>query len=215
MAYQEVYGVGLLDDLHNYFPALLYDTDRFMNIHQIFQYIREQINNRFNLFDYGRQLYNDTNPIRTRVFQGSRMGSPMRVFGQPGYNFFEREPAVPAAPAAGQENDFDFLVRLLANPLIRLNPVHLNPRAPVWQPVLVRPSQLVLEENTRVMEGVVDTCAICQDSITANESCRLLIPCRHRFHRVCIDQWFQRSVYCPTCRHDIREPAEQVEPPEQ
>jgi hypothetical protein len=36
------------------------------------------------------------------------------------------------------------------------------------------------------------------------EECRRLKPCQHVYHRTCIDQWFLRSVACPTCRHDIR-----------
>jgi hypothetical protein len=38
------------------------------------------------------------------------------------------------------------------------------------------------------------------------EICRRLRPCQHSFHRACIDEWFRRSVFCPSCRHDIRNP---------
>jgi hypothetical protein len=48
-------------------------------------------------------------------------------------------------------------------------------------------------------------CSICQDSIIPADVCRKLIPCGHTYHKNCIDQWFNRSVVCPTCRHDIRE----------
>jgi hypothetical protein len=48
------------------------------------------------------------------------------------------------------------------------------------------------------------SCSICQDSIISTDSCRRLSPCSHVYHRSCIDQWFERSVHCPTCRHDIR-----------
>jgi hypothetical protein len=140
------------------------------------------------------------------------------MFGQPRYDFFNRRPGTPIPPqipvvgataATTVADDLDFLIRFLANPMIRL-----NPNAQPFQPVLVRPSQHVLEENTQLIDGIVDMCAICQDSITANESCRLLVPCRHRFHRVCIDQWFQRSVFCPTCRHDIRDSGHEQSPAE-
>ena len=37
---------------------------------------------------------------------------------------------------------------------------------------------------------------------------RTLTACSHQFHRSCIDNWLLReSVVCPTCRHDVREPA--------
>jgi hypothetical protein len=37
--YHEIYGVQLLDDIHNYLPALLYDTDRFRTIGDVLQYL--------------------------------------------------------------------------------------------------------------------------------------------------------------------------------
>ena len=55
-AYQVVYGVGLLDDVHNYFPALLYDQGRFQTLTNVFSYVRSQLNNRFNLYAYGARL---------------------------------------------------------------------------------------------------------------------------------------------------------------
>ena len=37
---------------------------------------------------------------------------------------------------------------------------------------------------------------------------RTLTACSHEFHISCIDNWLlNRSVICPTCRHDIRDPA--------
>ena len=37
------------------------------------------------------------------------------------------------------------------------------------------------------------------------EQVRTLTHCGHRFHVLCIDNWFQRNVHCPLCRHDIRD----------
>jgi hypothetical protein len=44
------YGVGLLDDLHTYFPALLYQPERFSNVASVLEYIRSQAQGRFDLF---------------------------------------------------------------------------------------------------------------------------------------------------------------------
>ena len=55
--YRVIYDVGLLDDLHNYFPGLLYEPDRFRTVSDVLAYIQENTSRRFNLYDQGRQSY--------------------------------------------------------------------------------------------------------------------------------------------------------------
>jgi hypothetical protein len=59
MAYSadSIYGVQLLDDLHNYFPELLYNSGRFHNVQDVLQYIIAVTRRRFDLFTYGREVY--------------------------------------------------------------------------------------------------------------------------------------------------------------
>lgn len=58
-----IYGVQLLDDLHNYFPDLLYNNQRFTTVQSVLQYITSSTRRRFDLFSYGRTQYNNrTNP---------------------------------------------------------------------------------------------------------------------------------------------------------
>jgi len=59
MAYsaETIYGVQLLDDLHNYFPELLYNSGRFQNVQDVLQYITSVTRRRFDLFSYGREVY--------------------------------------------------------------------------------------------------------------------------------------------------------------
>lgn len=64
-AYEELYGIGLLDDLHNFFPAILYEPARFQSVAQLLQYIRQQARNRFDLFSFGERAYEDTQ-VRSR-----------------------------------------------------------------------------------------------------------------------------------------------------
>jgi len=60
MAYSadSIYGVQLLDDLHNYFPELLYNSGRFQSVQEVLQYITSVTRRRFDLFTYGREIYN-------------------------------------------------------------------------------------------------------------------------------------------------------------
>lgn len=55
--YEHVYSVGLLDDLHNFFPAVLYDSRRFSTVNDITSYIQSQMNEHFNTFDRARRAY--------------------------------------------------------------------------------------------------------------------------------------------------------------
>jgi hypothetical protein len=57
--YETLYGVGLLDDLHNYFPAVLYEPEQFRNVAQLLTYITRQTHRRFDLFTFGQTAYNE------------------------------------------------------------------------------------------------------------------------------------------------------------
>ncbi|OLY81861.1 E3 ubiquitin-protein ligase ATL41 [Smittium mucronatum] len=49
-------------------------------------------------------------------------------------------------------------------------------------------------------------CPVCFDAVEGNDNIRQ-IPCRHIFHRDCLDVWLTtRSGFCPTCRYDLRPP---------
>jgi len=215
--YTVVYGVGLLDDIHNYFPALLYDSGRFQNTTQIFHYVRHQLNERFNLFSYGASLYTASAPASN--------------------NSVPTTPTTPATPAPARLLRSDTargadsltsattlqtmtaLLGLLRLPedidmdfrIPRMTPMRRTAQA--WSfsdPIVVRPSAQVIATATERVDGsslAENTgCAICQDTISNTESARRLRACGHVYHTGCIDEWFHRSVFCPACRHDIREP---------
>lgn len=55
--YETLYGISLLDDLHNYFPALLYDSSQFSNAQQVLSYIQQQTRRRFDLYSHGLEGY--------------------------------------------------------------------------------------------------------------------------------------------------------------
>lgn len=47
-----------------------------------------------------------------------------------------------------------------------------------------------------------ETCSICIDEFKGEQDLRRL-PCNHRFHKNCIDEWLKISSLCPNCKADI------------
>jgi hypothetical protein len=64
-SYTSIFGVGLLDDLHNYFPDLLYSPRRFSSTQDVLQYVQDQTRSRFNLLDYGRRIHREQETAAT------------------------------------------------------------------------------------------------------------------------------------------------------
>ena len=69
--YEEVYSVGLLDDIHNFFPAILYHPRRFTTFQDLTTYIQDQMNQQFNTFNRARRAYHAQHgigmPIQTNM----------------------------------------------------------------------------------------------------------------------------------------------------
>lgn len=201
--YEVIYGVGLLDDVHNYFPSLLYDNGRFQTLPQVFHYIRHQMDARFNLFSYGAQRHAASQQQQQQQQRVEPIPRPMSSSG------FGQAPSTPRTP----RNDIVYSpIRqsslTSANILMAL--LGIGGTNDTWNsfntPVIVAPSAETISLNTHLLNGITNTtCAICQDAIVSTDTCRRLNPCQHTYHQICIDQWFQRSVACPTCRHDIRD----------
>uniref|UniRef100_A0A6C0BD67 RING-type domain-containing protein n=1 Tax=viral metagenome TaxID=1070528 RepID=A0A6C0BD67_9ZZZZ len=201
-SYQTVYGVGLLDDIHNYFPELLYNSAAFTTVPQVLSYVQAQTRRRFNLFSYGREQYLET-PLPTNNMP--RVIVPPAPAPAP--TFFTMEGA----------HEYDDIFRL-TNQSDRMPNMNLailatllqgiprrQPDANFMEPVIVRPTAEQIATTTTLTTAVADgTCAVCQDDFSGAAERRTLNFCHHTFHRGCIDTWFQTNVHCPVCRHDIR-----------
>ena len=195
--YEVIYNVGLLDDIHNYFPALLYESGRFTSLAQVFHYVRHQMNTRFNLFSYGASRHNDT-AAETVIFTSPL--TPMRPIPR------HQPTSIPQEETLSNLQTTNLLLGLLGLGVDTTTNVR---RGNAFRDIIVRPTSEQIEAASERIIGLSLTeetrCAICQDTITVSDTCRRLRHCNHTYHQTCIDQWFLRSVYCPTCRHDIRE----------
>lgn len=58
-----------------------------------------------------------------------------------------------------------------------------------------------MPDNNIDEQHIRDKCAICLDSMSMNDSCRLY-ECNHSFHKDCIRIWFgnKNNITCPNCR---------------
>jgi hypothetical protein len=162
------------------------------------------------------------NPFRaaTPVFSGAPMRHTAPPFGGGASGGGGGPTASGSGPTDGARTDDAILLSPLLSLLRAMNtPLTATFRTTVggraFEDIPVRPSRAQIQAASRVSTGppatqngvtltTPPTCAICQDSIIQNESCREFIVCGHLFHRNCIDQWLQQNVRCPVCRHDIR-----------
>ncbi len=187
--YQTVYGVGLLDDLHNYFPKILYRPQEFVTVPDLLAYVQQNTMRRFNLFENGNRMYQQSRPSYSSVARFPI--NSMHVN------------RVHSANGSSAAIDLSTLLRTLL----------VQPSAPLANsfndPVIVHASQDIIENASSqetLEEDSENNCAICQDSMRQGELVRKLTVCSHQFHKSCVDNWLlNQSVYCPTCRHDIRQ----------
>ncbi len=52
--------------------------------------------------------------------------------------------------------------------------------------------------STEILE---DDCAVCMDHNPDNEEEVKTLRCGHKFHKECVDRWFQEDGSCPMCRN--------------
>lgn len=214
---QAPYGSILLNELHTYFPALLYEPGRFVSTTSVMNYIQQQMRARFDLYSNLQSQYRAQHPRaaappiphRVRPYMARPVVPPSPVPSGPNVT----TAAPPLEMRVTTQFDPAQLPALLSQAM-SLDPVTQlllsvagTPPLNFYDPVPVAPTAAQLEANTTVAvaAAALETpCAICQDTISAGDTSRQLHNCRHVFHRSCIDTWFQRNCLCPVCRSDIR-----------
>jgi len=222
--YTSIFGVTLLDDLHNYFPDVLYSHQRFTSVQDLLQYIQDQTRSRFNLLDYGRRqvytttTYNNiipiapilTSNIATHVDERdtgvAATAMPVAATSNMPVTTPIRVRARVAPPAAPLRHHTYFYDTEGMNILSNLFNMIQNPTNS-FADVVVTPTNQQIDAATRVetlTSALEDACPICQEEMPANTRVRRITQCNHSFHTDCIGHWFEQSCFCPICRTDIR-----------
>lgn len=230
--YHEIYGVQLLDDIHNYLPALLYDTDRFHTIGDVLQYLGARAYH-YNDTVYTRHLEEmrrQRQREELRRNRGRAMAYPSQghLFSAGGImNSFLSHPQLYHPPVGTHFSIVDTLMQFAgtrqrgahsSTTTTATNATYMNPNPTVplnfFDAVPIVPTQAQIEAGTHLSIVGVDIelgpgpddnlCSICQENYTTGDALRVINHCSHIYHRGCIERWFQNNVHCPLCRHDIR-----------
>jgi hypothetical protein len=223
--YQNYYGIGLFDDIHNFFPDMIYNPGRFATVQDLLFYMREQIRYRTDRDSYALNHCAPPVPVQPPpppspppTYRPTYLGrSQPRAEESP-------EDSLPGAaqPLVGGEHEenlrfLDSLLNIFTQPAGTisffnttlgdryLRPINLNNLTPV----LVVPTAQQLASGTEVYNAGPDDrtsqCMICLEGFIEGTQIRRITHCQHKFHKNCIDIWFTRNVHCPNCRHDIRD----------
>jgi hypothetical protein len=202
--YETLYGVQLLDDLHNYFPAILYESTRFHTVQDLLFYLQTATRSRFDLFSFGQRAY-----ISATIPPSNAINIPPVTAPAP-LNPHSSD-YVPIRHRMRDDMEVIGMNRLIVELIRGMGTgTQITATATVggqqFEDVPVLPTQQQINENTtRQHPSEEAMCSICQDVMPINQMVRSLNFCGHSFHISCIDQWFSRNVHCPICRHDIRE----------
>ena len=61
----------------------------------------------------------------------------------------------------------------------------------------------VINKNTNLIRWYTDEiyeCPICLDNFETKDEIRVTV-CKHKFHKECIDSWFDKELNCPMCKY--------------
>jgi len=190
--YENYYGIPIFNDLHNYFPEILYGT-RFQN-DSLVQYIRQQVSNRFNLYTSAQNNYRRN---QSNLFQQNQQYLQNQQIN--------RSNTSPVLFQSYQEPAINSIVGVLQT-MLNSNSQGEDHIINDLQPVVIRPTQIQIENASSIVEltSSNNVCAICQENMQPTQTIRRLNQCRHMFHNTCIMTAFNTSPRCPNCRNDIR-----------
>ena len=146
---------------------------------------------------------------RRRVFNPQRHEAPAAAIpgpaaaAGPAPNLFSIPGMAPGAPATANRREAN-LGTILAAALMSEMGASLSP-------VVVRPSARQIEATTEIIpysdipeNDRIEECPISRETFTETSAVMRIRHCRHYFAPESLRTWFNSSVRCPICRHDIR-----------
>ena len=146
---------------------------------------------------------------RRRLFNPSRHEAPAAAIpgptaaAGPAPSLFSIPGMAPGAPAAANRREAN-LGAILAAALMTEMGASLSP-------VVVRPSARQIEATTEIIpysdipeNDRIEECPISRETFTETSAVMRIRHCRHYFAPESLRTWFNSSVRCPICRHDIR-----------
>jgi hypothetical protein len=222
-SFETIYGFSILDELHNFFPELLYDNRLFHS--EIIRWMRSRINHLFpEAFVRQQHLYNIYS-VHDRRHSFSQWRNENSASSQPTVATTPivqraRRPGLHIPQVRRQNNVFDisgplptfftslFLDMPLNGPFTQITPTPnlLNTLNTLFQDVPIVPTSEEIDRASRVLNNSdvpeETVCSICQEH--GSEYPWRVLHCNHMYHRPCIDRWFASHVQCPVCRADVR-----------
>ena len=175
------------------------------SIADIYRNTTSTTNNR-NSSNYANYNSRHNRPYRNDIYNGRQPRSNINT----GQTRMERSAPLRRShdnmPNRANTTTEEHLPNLLSNILLySFHPANVDNLTPV----VVRPTQSDINNATEVIQWDVDLdndmCPITQETFTVNDRVTRIHHCGHCFKTDAINRWFSTSVFCPVCRHDIRQ----------
>ena len=230
-AFETQYGFSFMDEMHNFFPELMYDETLFPQPNMM--WMRHRLQTLFpHVYPRQRSLYHiySAEGRRDEVLRWRTpppppapmpAPTPMRMGPTPLVSPRQTRIDVDVLDVSGVRTtrtlNRDLAPQSLFTSLILdLAPDPNTSRISnfltegllnlAFQDVPVRPSESQIAAASRILQHSEvhqeETCAVCQSR--GPEQPWRVLHCSHAYHQGCIDEWFRINVHCPICRRDIR-----------
>ena len=222
--FDNIYGFDMLDELHNFFPELLYDDGLFQGegvrwmrhrLGSLFSdvYVRQQ--NMYNIYHAGPRLLSYAQWHRNNTHFPPVRATTVPPLSMPPAPRNRNVDISGAFPTTQRRNRIIGNVQLFTPYMVDLRETTesilpnnlLNLFNMAFQDVQVSPSQTELDTASSmilVSDVPEDTsCSICMEREHSEPVWRRL-HCGHMYHRPCIDTWLSSHCQCPICRADVR-----------